>query len=91
MSNKTIKFETDLYTLANFLAENLSEEDMVELVKEFDNSCGSWDFVHKVYTYLRKIIQEDKEDYQQFLEDQRFSDKEMTGPTIERIMDELEG
>jgi len=67
------------------LTDSLTQEQGLELITAIDDSWSSWDFTHRLFMYVRGIINEDPQDYKQFLEDMT----EVDGPTIISIMDSL--
>jgi hypothetical protein len=82
MSDITI----DVEDFFNFIIENLDDMQMLQLIEEYEENVGSWDFVHKGYLLFRNIIQSNKREYKEYLEDMVILQEH----SIVEIMDELE-
>lgn len=76
----------ELETFINFIIESLDDEQMVHLIEEYDEAVANWDFVHKGYMAFRKIIQNNKLEYKEYLEDMVILQEH----SIIEIMDDLE-
>jgi len=78
----TVEFQSFI----DFIIESLDDEQMLWLIAEYDENVANWDFVHNGYLLFKRIIQNNKAEYKEYLEDMGEED----GPTIISIMDELE-
>ena len=76
----------DLDTVVNFIIENLDDNEMLHLIKEYDEVAANWDFVHKGYLLFKKIVQDNKREYKEYLEDMVQEQEH----SIVEIMDGLE-
>jgi hypothetical protein len=83
MSDITIDTEQFL----TFIIETLNDEQMMILIEEYEEAVGNWDFVHKGYSFFRNIVQGNKREYKEYLEDMVILKEEHS---IVGIMDELE-
>ena len=79
-----IKISTEDFL--NFVIENLDDPQMLQLIEEYEENIGSWDFVHKGYMFFRNIVHSNKREYKEFLEDMVIEKEH----SIVEIMDELE-
>lgn len=85
MGKPTLTIKFDISELANILYENLTDDQLIGLMREWDEMSCSWDFTHKAYMYFRSTVNGSKDDYREYLEDFNHC-----GPTIEKIFEELE-
>jgi len=86
---KSVKIKLDITELANILYENLSDDDIMYLIKEWDDMACSWDFTHKGYTYFKSIVDGNKKEYEEFVEDMIMTG-ENDDVNFECLIDDLE-
>ncbi len=79
----TIEFQSFI----DFIIESLDDEQMLWLIAEYDENVANWDFVHNGYLLFRRIIQNNKAEYKEYLEDMVILKEEHS---IVGIMDGLE-
>lgn len=85
---REIKIKLDISELAQILFENLTDDDIIYLIKELDDSACSWDFTHKGFMYFKSVIDGNKREYQDFLEDMDILERPT--PSIEDVINNME-
>jgi hypothetical protein len=81
-----IEIKIEKQEFFGMITDSLTQKQGLELIAAIDDSWCSWDFTHELFMYVLNVIKEDPKDYKQFLEDMT----DLPGPTIIKIMDELE-
>lgn len=80
-----IEIKIEKQEFFGMITDSLTQDQGLELIMAIDESWCSWDFTHKLFMYVRKIINSDIKEYKEFLEDMT----DLPGPTIIQIKDSL--